>query len=430
MSAQKNLAHSGSSLGSLPDRVQHAAMAPAVAAMAENNTSSSMMGEAKVEDTTAQLSLALATPTLTLIAKFGKERITLEDLSAETRIGEVKEMLQEITNILSKRQKLVGLVAQKGGAKGIHDDLLLKELKVKGKSSSVENDAPMSITHQFILMGTPEEKIFVDPSLRDDLPDVVDDFDLDFNAGSHLWLQHKANEDNLKKFTDATEVFIMNEPRPGKPLLVLDLDHTLLDFSSKTLQRDGATHVVGQGMAAAMKRPYMDDFLTKTYQHYDIVVWSQTSWRWLETKLTELGMLTHPGYKFCFVMDKTSMFTITSTKRDGTSLQHHVKPMRIIWSKFPTRWGSHNTAHVDDLSRNFALNLQSGLKCKAYYRKKSSARRDAELLGLSRYLVELAQSGVNFDQANFNDWQDVVAGKKRLLQDENMDEDEKEEEAP
>jgi hypothetical protein len=74
------------------------------------------------------------------------------------------------------------------------------------------------------------------------------------------------------------------------------------------------------------------------------------------------------------------------------------------------------------------LNLTSGVKVKAYYRKKSSARRDAELLGLSRYLVELAQSGVNFEQANFNDWQDVVSGKKRMVQDENMEEDAKEEE--
>jgi hypothetical protein len=82
----------------------------------------------------------------------------------------------------------------------------------------------------------------------------------------------------------------------------------------------------------------------------------------------------------------------------------------------------------DDLSRNFALNLTAGIKVKAYYRKKSSARRDAELLGLSRYLVELAQSGANFDNANFNDWQDVVSGKKRLVQDENMEEDTKEEE--
>jgi ubiquitin-like domain-containing CTD phosphatase 1 len=133
------------------------------------------------------------------------------------------------------------------------------------------------------------------------------------------WLQHVATEGNLKKFTEQTEVFFMNPPRDNnvvvattsptaaaaanagsspttittvKPLLVLDLDHTLLDFSSKTLQRDGSTHVVGQGLAAVMKRPYMDEFLTSCYQYYDLVVWSQTSWRWLETKLTELGMVS------------------------------------------------------------------------------------------------------------------------------------------
>ena len=33
-------------------------------------------------------------------------------------------------------------------------------------------------------MGTPEEEIFVDPSEKTDLPDIIDDFDLDFNAGS------------------------------------------------------------------------------------------------------------------------------------------------------------------------------------------------------------------------------------------------------
>jgi ubiquitin-like domain-containing CTD phosphatase 1 len=36
-------------------------------------------------------------------------------------------------------------------------------------------------------MGTPEEDIFVDPSERDDLPDVLDDFGLEFNAGSDEW---------------------------------------------------------------------------------------------------------------------------------------------------------------------------------------------------------------------------------------------------
>ena len=248
----------------------------------------------------------------------------------------------------------------------------------------------------------------------------MDDFDLDFNAGSDEWLNHVATGENLKKFTEETEVFIMNPPRDGKPLLVLDLDHTLLDFSSKSLQRDSSTQVLGQGSAARMKRPYMDDFLTKCYQHYDMVVWSQTSWRWLETKLTELGMLTHPGYKFCFVLDKTSMFAIQSTRKNGQVVKHHVKPLQIIWSKFD-RWNSTNTCHIDDLRRNFALNQGSGLKCTAYYRKKTGANRDAELLGMANYLEMVAQSGANFDDIDFDDWANVVAGNSPLVRKKDRD---------
>ena len=117
---------------------------------------------------------------VTLVAKFGKERITLENLDAQTTtIGHVKGLLHQQTRVLPKRQKLVGLVALQGGAKGVHDDLPLSELKSKNNKST--------ITHQFILMGTPEEAIFVDPSERDDLPDVLDDFGLEFNAGSDEW---------------------------------------------------------------------------------------------------------------------------------------------------------------------------------------------------------------------------------------------------
>ncbi len=124
-------------------------------------------------------------------------------------------------------------------------------------------------------------------------------------------------------------------------------------------------------------------------------------------------MLTHPGYRFCFVLDKTSMFTVKSTRRGGSSVVHHVKPLQIIWSKYP-RWGSHNTVHIDDLSRNFALNLNSGLKISGYYRKKGKAHRDTELLGLSKYLEKLAVSDVNFDEVEFDNWADVVSGKRSL----------------
>ena len=188
----------------------------------------------------------------------------------------------------------------------------------------------------------------------------------------------------------------------------------------------------------------MDDFLQWTYKYYDLVgtmlrslqfgtvekkisdnfksVWSQTSWRWLEVKLTELGMLTHPGYKITFVLDKTSMFQIVSTNKSGKSLTHYVKPLQIIWSKFP-QWSSKNTVHLDDLKRNFALNMSSGLKCTGYYRKKRKKRNsaggvnDSELLGLGRFCELLATTDEvkdNFDDVDFDFWQDYVSGKREL----------------
>lgn len=354
-----------------------------------------------------------ASKSVTLIAKWGKERLTMEHLRSDTSIGEVKAMIYDRTGVLPKRQKLIGLSILGRKASGLMDNDMLSELKTKTSKKPVDS-ATGCILHQFMLMGTPEENIFVDPSDRGDLPDVIDDFELDFNAGSDQWVQHVANGQNLKKFTESTLIHVMNPPRENKLLLVLDLDHTLLDFSSKTLARDTSTNQVGDGVAATMKRPYMDAFLASAYKHYDMVVWSQTSWYWLETKLTELGMLTHPQYKFCFVLDKTSMFAITSARRGGgETYKHSVKPMQIIWTKFP-RWGSHNSVHLDDLSRNFALNLGSGLKVDAYYRKKKAAKRDTVLLGMTHYLKELSDSEANFDDVDFAAWQDVVARRRPL----------------
>ena len=37
-----------------------------------------------------------------------------------------------------------------------------------------------------------------------------------------------------------------------------------------------------------------------------------------------------------------------------------------------------------------------------------------ELLGIGQYLQLLAESGLNFEKADFGMWQDVVAGKRPL----------------
>jgi ubiquitin-like domain-containing CTD phosphatase 1 len=147
------------------------------------------------------------------------------------------------------------------------------------------------------------------------------------------------------------------------------------------------------------------------YQYYDLVIWSQTHWKWLEIKLTELGMLFNPKYNLCCVLDKTSMFRMKTG---------HVKPLAILWSKFPQQWNSTNTIHVDDLARNFELNKANGITISPYNRntapvfeqrssRKSSAE-DEELFFLSQYLCELAQCGVPLDSVDHRAWRKKFDG--------------------
>lgn len=415
----------------------------------------------------------------TLTAKYGKQTIKIPDLpSHSTTIATVKKFILEQTNILPERQKFIGLSLSKAAStnntdakrrKVIQDDVTLDKLEVKKpQKDTLKNDQNEIIHtyHSFILMGTPESEIFIDPDSisGDNKNNVVNDFDLDFNIGSSEWKEHFVNRKNLLKFTNSTDVHIMNPPRKGKKLMVLDLDHTLLDFSSRKIVNtaraatgassgnstsdvsaddSAVTDAAIQPVVAAasmnnnasptasvqetinqMKRPFMDEFLSEMYVNYDLVVWSQTSWRWLETKLVELGMLTNPNYRFCFVLDKTSMFAITSTKRTGQKIKHYVKPLQIIWSKFPNVWDASNTIHLDDLSRNFALNLDNGLKVSGYYRKKkkngrpsrsSTGKNDVELIGLIGYCTKLAKEVDDFRNVEFKYWKDVVNGTKALL---------------
>jgi hypothetical protein len=95
----------------------------------------------------------------------------------------------------------------------------------------------------------------------------------------------------VQRLIGRTEIQFINAPRRNTKLLVLDLDHTLMDFSCRF-----------DYMAEQLKRPYLDAFLAKSYVYYDIVVWSQTNFKWLELKLSELGMLDRRDYKICFAL--------------------------------------------------------------------------------------------------------------------------------
>ncbi|KAJ2668379.1 hypothetical protein IWW42_005247 [Coemansia sp. RSA 1085] len=237
------------------------------------------------------------------------QRMVLEDLQIMNMMGRyganacpdllsIKLLLEEITLVDKECQKLLGLV--KGRLPDNHETL--------------ESLGIISNT-RIRLIGTRKADQLRSTKSKWDEPDC------------HL----PAISD-----TDSTDT--------GTPLLVLDLDYTLLDCNP------------GSGDMVNMARPGLDQFLTAAYRHYDLIVWSQTSWMVLESKMTILGMLTHPNYRIVSALNSSMMISVRS-QRGGKVVSHHVKALEIIWSWF-SQYNYKNTVHVDDLDRNFVLNWQ------------------------------------------------------------------------
>jgi ubiquitin-like domain-containing CTD phosphatase 1 len=243
------------------------------------------------------------------------------DLEVEDsiQIVDLKSKLFELTNVMPVRQKLIGFVKGKLPT----DDTKLLELKLNNN-------------HQFMLMGTSERRILKEEKIEQST--IEHRVDVDLEIPPHLDpVNINSLEKTLLKFS---KIQYINPPRQGKRLLVLDLDYTLFDCKTTV------THI------SQLARPGLHDMLAVLYNHYDLCIWSQTSWKWLEAKITELGMLTHDEYSISFVLDQTAMFSIQTPER-----KHQVKPLELIWRL--TDHDATTTIHVDDLGRNFKMNPQS-----------------------------------------------------------------------
>lgn len=103
------------------------------------------------------------------------------------------------------------------------------------------------------------------------------------------------------KKSDSNGCKELSKPRPGKKLVVLDIDHTILDY-----------HAFNMRFAA---RPFLQIFLKRIYETFDIGVWSATNMDVAVFKLSALGMLTSPHYKILFCMNLEAMTPVMVNRR-------------------------------------------------------------------------------------------------------------------
>lgn len=153
---------------------------------------------------------------------------------------------------------------------------------------------------KLMMMGSLEEDIAEVTATPTDLPEVVNDLDIEDEEvaieNQEVYLA------KVQKRIKDYEVKMLSSPRDDKKLLVLDIDYTLFDHRSTAEQ------------GAELMRPYLHEFLTVAYEDYDIVIWSATGMKWIEEKMKLLGVSTHPDYKILFYLDSLAMISVHTPK--------------------------------------------------------------------------------------------------------------------
>lgn len=205
------------------------------------------------------------------------------------------------TGVLPERQKLIGLKCK--NKQPATDDAKLESLELKPNS-------------KVMMIGSKEKDIksVNDEELLASNQNVVND--LDIGDDEEISVEHcSENLAKIERRIKEYKVQILNPPRPGKKLLVLDIDYTLFDHRS-----------VAEN-ALQLMRPYLHEFLTEAYKNYDIIIWSATSMKWISVKMRELGVEKNPNYKIVCYLDSLAMITVRSPTYGVLDL----KPLAVIW---------------------------------------------------------------------------------------------------
>jgi len=308
---------------------------------------------------------------LTLKVKWSGTEYVLENLDPTSTVIQLKQLIKDQTGVLPERQKLCG-ISLKG--KTPPDDTQLSELRLRQNQ-------------KIMMMGTREEAITEASTAPENMPEVIDDFEI----GEEEMKKIAERPENLDKVARRVAQYEFkkkfNDFREGKKMLVLDIDYTLFDHKS----------CAERGIE--LMRPGLHEFLSVVYSDYDIVIWSATSMKWIEAKMQELGVLTNPSYKIAMLVDDGAMITV----QDERGRVVRCKPLGVLWGKYP-QFSAKNSLIFDDVRHNFLMAPQSGLKIKPFRNAHQNRGKDKELMKLTRYLLLIAQKD-DFTKLNHDRWE-------------------------
>jgi len=325
--------------------------------------------------------------------KHGRAEFEVPLTSAITSVADLKAAIESITHVPAARQKILGL-KHAGTGRPPADVDALADL------------APPKPGTRFLILGAAVDPGVALAAAAADAaagPPLEDDWASEDSEPGRRAKEDEVpvpdrpeNHEKLARRIAAFNPVIRAPPRPGKRLLVCDIDYCLFDLG-------------GGPSATAVARPFLAGFFKAVYPHYDIHIWSASSMKYVELKMREMGVADSPDFTLSAYYDHRAMVTVR-TARHGV---YDCKPLPLIWAKFPGVYGAHNTIMLDDLKRNYIFNPANGLVIRPYRKSATNHATDRELEKLAVYLLDIATGHPTFDGLRHSRWERTV-GEGRL----------------
>jgi len=174
----------------------------------------------------------------------------------------------------------------------------------------------------------------------------------------------------------------MENSQKKKPLLILDLDETLvhgIDTEDKNNNRPvpGVPIDFRVGAIIGYRRPHLSEFLTRIWQHYDVAVWSSGGCDWVEGAVAKI-MDGYPQPLFVWSAARCTR----RVEFEPYYREFKIKNLKKLWNRFD----KNRMLIVDDSPEKCFRNYGSAV----YIKEFKGEQDDQELLHLATYLESLS----------------------------------------
>lgn len=182
-----------------------------------------------------------------------------------------------------------------------------------------------------------------------------------------------------------------------KPLLILDLDETLIySVDKKNYLNDGYDLKIDNEYFTK-KRPYVDDFVKSMSVHYELAVWTAATEDYAQIIVNELFSKNNIQLEFFFSRERCIPKEKQRSMYEYFPERYYIKDLNKIKKKYNLE----RVLMVDDLPIGLQRQYGNLIRVNPF----TGNPHDEELKYLEKYLIEI-KNEVNFRQIEKRNWID------------------------